>query len=83
VVEFKELDHKEGNRFQGGGSLGRRQQSSRKRINMKWMTKTKRRVVELKEDDHQKEGDKTQGGQPSRRGQHISRKMTLGKRQQS
>ncbi len=45
---------------------------------MKWVTKTKRRVAKLKEDNHQEEGDITQGGQPPRRGQHSSRKMTIG-----
>jgi hypothetical protein len=47
---------KEGDRAQGGGSLGngqqklgRGRQSSRRRIIRKWTTKTKKKVVELKE----------------------------------
>ncbi len=47
---------------------------------MKWMTKTKKKVVELKEDDHQEEGGITQGGQPPRIGQQSSRKMTTRKK---
>ncbi len=59
MAKLKELDHKEeGNKVTRGRSLGRGQKNSRRKITMKWMTKSRKRVAELKDDDHQEEGDK-------------------------
>jgi hypothetical protein len=54
-------DKEEDNKVPRRGSLGRGQQNSRRKITMKWMTKIRKRVVELKDDNHKEEGSKAQG----------------------
>ncbi len=62
MAKLKELDHKEeGNKVPRGGSLGRGQQNSRRKVTMKWTTKIRKKVAELKDDDHQEKGSKAQG----------------------